>query len=113
MKHLPFWIVSWAASAVLLAPLFGWERPEHALEAVNIYAWFIGTVAVPGALSLLNQKARENGVKVWRQRSFLGRGVGVVTSLTFISGTAYVGWLGLFGTILVCWLIQLAVVSGD
>ena len=113
MKHLPFWIVSWAASAVLLAPLFGWERPEHALAAVNVYTWFMSTLFVIAALCTFSKKAREPAKAIAAKRNVISKAIGVVTSLTFIGATAYVGWIGRFGTLLVCWLLTTAQTAAD
>lgn len=113
MKHLPFWIVSWAASAVLLAPLFGWVRPEHSLAAVNVYAWFMSTLFVLSALSVFNKEARERAKAAAGKRNVISRAIGIVTSLAFIGATAYVGWIGMFGTLLVCWLLTTAMTAAE
>ena len=113
MKNLPFWIVSWAASAVLLAPLFGWERPEHALAAVNVYTWVMSTLFVIAALCTFSKKAREPAKAIAAKRNVISKAIGVVTSLTFIGATAYVGWIGMFGTLLVCWLLTTALTAAD
>lgn len=113
MKHLPFWVVSWAASAVLLAPLFGWERPEHALAAVNIYAWFMSTLYVIAVLFTFSKDVRNHAKAVAARRNVISRAIGIVTSLAFIGATAYVGWIGMFGTLLVCWLLTTSMTAAD
>ena len=113
MKHLPFWIVSWAASAVLLAPLFGWERPEHALAAVNVYSWFLCVLYVLAALFTFSKEVREHAKAKDAKRNVISKAVGTATSLTFIGALAYVGWIGMFGTLLVCWLLTVAVTAAD
>lgn len=113
MKRLPFWIVSWAASAVLLAPLFGWERPEHALAAVNVYAWFLSVMGVLAVLLTFSKEVREHAKAKESKRGAVSRAIGIVTSLTFIAATVYVGWIGMFGTLLVCWLLTTAMTAAD
>ena len=113
MKHIPYWIVSWAASAALLCPLFGWERPEHALAAANVYAWFICVLYVIAALVTFSKEAREDAKARDAKRNAIGKAVGNVTSLIFIGATAYIGWIGMFGTLLICWMLVTSVTAAD
>lgn len=113
MKRLPFWIVSWAASAVLFAPLFGWERHEHALAAVNVYAWFCCVMFVLGVLCTFSKTSRAAAITTWRNRWMVDKAIGSISSLAFMGGVVYVGWLGMFGTLLVCWLLNMAVLNSD
>lgn len=112
MKHIPFWIVSWAASAVLLTPLFGWERPEHALAAVNVYAWFLATVFTTCAVFVIFSRDLRKQIKAKRaKRNGFSRLIGALTAVTFMIGTAYVGWIGLFGAMLISWLLEAALTA--
>lgn len=113
MSRLAIWIVSWAASAVLLSPLWGATTAEHLLGAVNVYAWFMCVLYVIAALFSFSKSARESAKKKLQGRSSVSRAVGLITSLTFIGATAYVGWIGMFGTLLVCWMLTAAITAAD
>ena len=111
MSRLALWIVSWAASAVLLSPLWGASPPAHMLAAVNVYAWFICTLGVLGFIAVFTKDGKAAGQKSEHERNPVDRAVGKVTSLVFIGALAYTGWVGMFGTLLVCWLWVTAVTS--
>ena len=111
MSRLAIWVVSWAASAVLLSPLWGATPPENLLGAVNVYAWFMCTLGVLGFLSVFTKDGKAAWQKAERERSPIDRVIGKFTSLVFIGALAYTGWIGMFGTLLVCWLWVTAVTS--
>ena len=113
MSRLAIWVVSWAASAVLLSPLWGATPPENLLGAVNVYAWFTCVLYVIAALFSFSKSVRESAKKNLQGRSSVSSAIGLITSLAFLGATAYVGWIGMFGVLLVCWMLTTVITAAD
>ena len=113
MSRLAIWVVSWAASAVLLSPLWGATPPAHLLAAVNVYTWFTCVLYVIAALFSFSKSVRESAKKNLQGRSSVSSAIGLITSLAFLGATAYVGWIGMFGVLLVCWMLTTVITAAD